>query len=317
MGTAILFKALLIGLTILGFTQIFMHSFLLYDREALDTACNNDNVCQRGVAKTVGGVKFCSVRSLAPGASCTSACYADGTTTHCTSEQECISTDSTACLGACVIETATGAIFESDHPDCEDKLVFKDYYMWDTPLSSESPYAWMQYSDFPGTCEVNMGCMWYGMRVRLFYREDLVDWYTPTGVELGCLDYLNMTNDECIETVEVAVDNEIATPLFREVLDPFIPATNLTKFTFQSSMCLFSYKCAVANTSALIDPEYLYGEAKKRRVQQQKPVHYERHVNNFVRLTQVHSKAMGEKLWPHVASRMQAHEERKRAMEIG
>ncbi len=316
MGTAILFKALLIGLTILGFTQIFMHSFLLYDREALDTACNNDNVCQRGVAKTVGGVKFCSVRSLAPGASCTSACYADGTTTHCTSEQECISTDSTACLGACVITDPGGSIFENDHPDCEDKLVFKDFYTWNTSLSSENPFGWMHYTDFPGTCDALMGCMWYGMRLRLYYREDLVDWYDYTGSDLDCFGYLNMTNDACIGTIEVPVDNEIATPLFRGILDPFT-AENLTLFTFQSSMCLFNYKCAVANTSALVDPAYLYGGAKKRGLLQPLSVDHERHVTHFVRLAQLHSKTMGEKLWPHVESRMQAHEERKRAMEIG
>ena len=236
-------------------------------RPVIDATCASDRVCTVGASVlTDAGDRLCQVWNKPTGAACTSACYANGTRTYCTNAQECTSRNATACLGYCAIDPGlVNAYFfnQPNHPDCADKFIFKDFFTWGTSLSSSFYGNWILYTDYPPECWPSAGCVGYATPI-VFYSE-YQSTVTPTLYD--CLDYLNMSNAECVQAKSIPLDEGLANALAASVaLDEVIPSP------FQMKACLYTYACVVTNETAYTDPLYLLGSDRKRSVLDNSPM---------------------------------------------
>ncbi len=232
----------------------------------IDTACYTGNDCLKGASIQIGDTHYCTTplpKRL--GSACDSTCHVDGTATTCQDANVCGSDDPTTCLGYCAIDPADsdGSIYQFAHPDCADKFPFKDFYKWDTALSSALPDNWIYYSDYEPDCSVYGGCRGYGMQMQLVMQGGTnTDVFAHTSTMVDCIEFLNLTNSECIQAQTIPLQSDIATPFFVNIFQPPYSPTNISDWRLQGNMCIYSYKCGTDNTTALTDPTYLQG--KKR-----------------------------------------------------
>lgn len=231
-----------------------MSVWMIVERRVVNASCPHA-VCEWGVASHLEGGIGCETLYKGVGEVCANTCYTAGTG-HCTNAHTCIGT---GCLGDCVIENpdVDFPIYELDHPDCADKIVFTDFFSWNTSLSSVESKSWLYYSDLAPFCSAIHGCQAYVSRIRVRHVNHTVDWTWQTGSELDCLSYLNMTNSDCIQAVDLPMDESMANDVYRTL---FVTPT----VSYQAGICMYSYVCGATNTSAFIDPVYLQG--KKRVV---------------------------------------------------
>jgi hypothetical protein len=236
-------------------------SILMAHRWKLDATCDSHQTCVRDVSSSAGSVKICKSFTQPIDSTCDSECHVDGTVTKCTYDQQCTNADVTTCLGYCEITDADGSIYQGAHPDCDaDKIAFKDFVTWNTSLSSDYNANWLYYSDYiPGDCfGATLGCTWYGAYIQLvslFGTPTL--WSTTTSASFTCLDFLNMSNSQCIQALEFALDENISVPLFQTAMSE-------STWKAQGKACIYYYQCAkVVNETALTDPAYLQGVKRR------------------------------------------------------
>jgi hypothetical protein len=249
--------ATLVSVLAIGLSLIIMNSFLLVNRSKLDPKCDeSDNVCKVGISTLLpDNTKVCETRYRPTGASCKDQCHVDGAKTTCTQDHACVSAEPTDCLGTCVITDFSLPIMQAQHPDCTDKLTFYDAYVWGHDNRLSSPNLLLTYSNYGGDCTPEVGCLFYATRLQLETdATNTTNWITDL-VHYDCLQFLNMTNTECIEAITVPLDANISTTYWQAVLG------GSNKIKYQSDVCLYYYKCHQANTTALLDPANL---AKKR-----------------------------------------------------
>ncbi len=271
----------------------------------VDTACPQGDTCQTGMSIKSAGVKHCQVYNDTIGTACSSACYVADTATTCDSYGLCGSSNSTACKGACVATSYDFPLVEFNSPSCEDLLTFFDFFVWNTATSSSSLLQWVFYSDYSPDCNSIFGCRGYASYIMAYLPGvSAVDWSTNAPSELNCLDILNMTNKECIQSKSFLLSEDISTPLYRTILQPFT-VTNLSTWRFQVNACLYWYKCGVINASALTDPVNLLGEITKRSLPSTTA-----EAPNFVKMMFAHGDKIGKKLGPHMANIIEEHEKR-------
>jgi hypothetical protein len=242
----------------------FQETILNQDKWALNAACANAT-CQTGLAFMVDGeVAGCSLLNDPPGTSCTSSCYLENASLTCDAHQGCTSSLPSDCLGYCQIEDPYPLTYESDDPECAGKLTFRPFNSWNTDESVNNPVLdWLYYSDYPGECQPYTGCTWYGWRV-IATNASSVDLLAAYTAPLGCLDFLNMTNTECIQAKAIPIDNELSTATWHNIITALGFSLGLRNRVFQTELCLFSYKCFAVNETVYSDPAMLYGYEAKR-----------------------------------------------------
>jgi hypothetical protein len=220
------------------------------------------------VVKDVDGLSVCRSFDKPVGTACESQCYATGATTACDSDHQCSSTNHSACLGYCEITDPDWAIYQLGHPDCEGKLQFKPFFVWNEINASDSHINHLYYSELEPDCYAEHGCRWYATVVRAQFAQpdpgEPGNWFGSTGVFYDCLDFLEMDNLECIEAFTLDLGSNASDPLFRGALDPFT-AFNLTEFHFYASVCNYWYKCASNNQTYYSDPQFIW-DGKKRDI---------------------------------------------------
>lgn len=218
--------------------------------------------CQLGVAVTAtNGAKTCQYFNQTSGSSCTSKCYATGTSTSCVgSERRCAGTDATKCLGHCTIDNPSGNLYQRNHADCEGKLKFKDYYLMNLTNSSEAPTDWLFYNSTTGDCYPEYGCHWYGARIIIYQYS--TDWYLSATSPHNCLDFLDMENTECIQSRAFDMGVSFSNTFFRNML-PKYSTSIVGTYNYQGSLCYYWYKCGVVNNTYYADPQFLVPEAKR------------------------------------------------------
>jgi hypothetical protein len=275
-----------------------------------DPACNTYKTCVHDVSSWASGVKICDHINASTGERCDSACHVSGTATKCTYDQQCTHADVTTCLGYCEMTTSDSSIVQGEHPDCdEDKIAFKDFSSWNTELSSANKNNWLYYSDVvPGDCYgATLGCTWYGAYVQLVASISSPDfWEIGTVTPFTCTDFLNMTNSQCIHALEIPLDENISTPLFKAAL-------SVTTFKYQGTACIYYYQCAkVLNETALTDPIYLQGA--KRSLPSSPPP--QAHImERFVERMQAREPDIRRQWEPRLQQFQEDHEERKRVIQ--
>ncbi len=270
------------------------------ERPQTDSTCPRD-VCQTGMSINSGGVKHCQIYNATIGSTCDSACHVAGTATTCDTHQQCVNADPTTCLGACVPVEGWDIPILDFTEDCNGRLQFYDFFTWNTAVSSGMPYNWLYQSDQDGQCHAYFGCRWFANQLLVAYTTEFEPDFAPTftGGELNCLDFLNMTNKECIQSWSLPLDENISTPLFQTIFAPIFEF-DFSQFRFQSRMCMYWYKCGVVNTTALTDPSILLGEDKRSlsSAQRRPP-----QVHPYLNMTAtIHARAEGirKQLGPHL-----------------
>lgn len=225
--------------------------------------------CKSGLAFVKQGtVEGCTTINDLPGTTCSDECHATGASLTCNAEQECTSTDPTTCRGYCLIDDpVSNYAYEQNSAECQDKLVFRNYHMWNTSTSSEYHMEWLYYSDYPPECTAHLGCTWYSWRAKAFYDEGFPEDLTIPNIGVAqCLEFLNMTNMGCITAYPISIESALSTPVWREIPAIIDNFNNISEVHFITEMCVYSYTCFTRNESFFSDPDFLRGETKKRAV---------------------------------------------------
>jgi len=232
-----------------------------------DTAWDpEDTSCAYGTSTKVGSRRNCAVAYKGAGETCTSPCL--NTTGYCTKARVCANINPIACKGFCSLAGLGGTSpVEGNSAGCAGKIIFKDYFIWDTILSSADPFDWLYYSDLNGDC-IDETCLWSATRIDIDRVDASADWLATVALPLDCMDFLNTTAmitaetpASCLIPTLTHMNRDISTPLFRQILDPF-SAANLTAYEFQASICTYRFACSTPNTTKLTDTQFLKG--KKR-----------------------------------------------------
>jgi hypothetical protein len=241
-----------------------------------NTACppRNDRGCQSGTLIPVDdGVELCDYFDHAPGTACTSACHVEDTATTCDDDHACSNADPTTCLGYCVTSGEHG----SGSPDCDDKLTFIDYFTWNTSLSSNDFWTWLHYSDYAPECHQIEGCRWYA--AGLYVKASATSYYTPqTSYYPSCVDFLNMTNAECIRAYSFNFTESLSNAVFSTALS--------STASYQAFGCIYNYACGVRNETFMTDPDLLLKRATDNDASAS---------TRFAQLTEAHAGAMRAK----------------------
>lgn len=246
----------LVAVTV-ALTSVVLTRQVTYEKSAACVRAHEP--CKQSVLTTVGDLSICQVFEKPIGADCDSACYVTGTPTTCDGTGACLSTNASACLGHCTSEFQDG-ITELNHPGCEDKFVFKNFSSWNTSSSSKDSRDWLYYTDYVPDCNAWTGCMAYATYFKLTFDDKAPsDWYVSRYTGKTCVDFLNMTSTECIESFAIPIEESIATPFMRAVLNNTI-VLNLTNWHAQADACIYYYKCVQPNMTALTDPVNLRGK---------------------------------------------------------
>ncbi len=263
----------------------------------ISSACPQ-GTCQSGMAITAGGATYCQSYTHTVGTPCTSTCYTTDAATTCNGTQACVSSDPTTCLGYCTITNYDVPLTQFDAVECMDKFVFYDFFKWDTPTSSSSYLDWVFYSDYAPECASFFGCLGYATLLRIFIPDaSTTDWLVANTVTLTCEDILNMTNKACIQSWGLLMNEEISTPLYRNIFQSHTP-TNLSAYRFQAQTCQYWYKCGIVNETALVDPVNLLGDKRSLTA-----------APDLREKIMARADDMGKKLGPHVATIVQRKED--------
>jgi hypothetical protein len=230
-----------------------------------DSRCAS-STCQTGLAFVQDGVvSGCSVLNDLPGTTCSNECHVEDTALTCNSQQECVSAEPTTCLGYCHINTTGPYTFEYGDPECDGKLTFRAFNQWNTSESSSDAFHWLYYSDYPAECSAYVGCIWYSWRVMARRDPEFAGVVINDPVSnVDCLDFLNMSNSDCIQAKAITIGPAISTPVWTEIATNATQFPNATGVEYLTEMCLYSFKCFTQNETFFSDPAYLVGEAKKR-----------------------------------------------------
>jgi hypothetical protein len=264
------------------------------------TACPPTTDCQTGVVKNVNDLSVCHSFDQPVGTACESQCYAEGATKACDSDHQCSSTNRSACLGYCEVTTPDWAIYQLSHPDCEGKLKFKPFFVWNETNSSNIHAKHLYYSQLSPDCYAEHGCRWYATALRAYFIPgDPGDWYLLTGGFYDCLDFLEMDNLECIEAFTLEMGSNFSDPLFRSILDPYM-TENITNWHFQATICNYWYKCALNNQTYYSDPQYIWNGTKRditdSSVRATPVMRHERTLHRFVDHVEENAKEIGRAL---------------------
>ncbi len=277
----------------------------------LDTTCDPVNpVCQVGVSALINGTRKCQVWNEPTGTPCVSQCYVLDTVTNCTAAQTCEAANTAACLGACTIALPTYPMVEPDAPACVGKFIFNNYFTWNTSLSSYDKLQQLFYSNYTTDCHAVYGCRQMANQFTFYLFNSsvqLLEYVSTTTSVLDCLDFLNMTNVECIQARVIPMGDTIANLLYRNI----ISATSLTPedYYFQGNVCVYYYKCGVIDEAAYSAPIYLQG--KKKRAVAEREETEEDHLTEFIERFKQQKDDMREKLGPAIVEHAQRMHELK------
>lgn len=210
-----------------------------------------DQECTLGLVLTAaGGEKVCDFAHQVAGSACNSRCYVSGTATHCNANQQCVSDDSTNCLGYC----PTGGHEWGDGTQCQGKLAFKNFFNESSANRSSDYLNQLFYTSYPPDCYASAGCVWYSAILRFYSRNDTIIKRTSATQYPSCLGVLDAskTATECIDALELRLSDKIANLTYfslaflaedDEILD------HLDTYYFDAVGCVYSYKCAPMNTT--------------------------------------------------------------------
>jgi hypothetical protein len=253
--------------------------------EKIDVAGWDGQVCHKGVCKTMAdGQKVCQVWNDPVNTRCADQCHTEGANTRCNRVQECVDADPTTCLGYC--NSFSGYwVVDNYAPDCEDVFVFKDYFMINT-TGADHAYpttavitetALFDLEAAGAYCHPFTGCTETLFHVDFSSTPNNDDDHPAmnnplVSFNLPCLDFLNMSNTECIQTQSVPVELDLGNSTMQAYLATMIDPETGNPYGddywdgaysyVQISACIYSYKCAVANTTELVNPDNLVGEKR-------------------------------------------------------
>jgi hypothetical protein len=224
-----------------------------------NTACppRDERGCQSGALfATSDNVQLCDYVDHAVGTPCTSTCHTENTSTACTTDLACASSDPTTCLGYCEVPEGDESWTGSPYADvCEGKLTFLPYFVAGGEESSCESMNWLYYSNYSAECNQIEGCRWYATVMQL--RGNGVSYVTSQpGTYDGCLDMLNMTNVGCIRAYRLNFTETFATALFQSIWGQDPDAGN-PDFRYAGYGCIYNYACGFRNESFMTDPDNL------------------------------------------------------------
>ena len=212
----------------------------------LSTDCSDGNACTADYA--VGSSPaHCERFPASIATSCTSACYSEGTSTHCDGAGACTADDWTACNGYCT--TTNGNAYGTS---CNVTALFPLLPYFQTPTSS---------LEEDGVTTVD----WCFANQCIFITLQVAFEVDPTGFEgywdswaggegLDCLDMLDTdagADLSCVKATEIRTDSDGFSSFFDGII---VGSDNLN---YTGRFCVFQYTCARFNTSAFSDEQNL------------------------------------------------------------
>lgn len=258
------FVGLGLALAILGAGVLVLQSFAI-DRH-VDTgpmslmiidevACpppNGDVECLAGISVSLGTTHYCKYRNYTTAKTCTNRCYETGTVTHCDGGVVgCSNANASKCLGYCVVNTTGSTPYETDSPMCEDKITFKTPIIWNTSAPAVNKFL---YTEYAGECNYYSGCLRYATILHYTQGPHISDIGINATSLFTCADAIEDPHASCLDVLSIDINSNISTRLYQSILSTVI--VNATNYTFQSTACMYSYKCFESDTDLLLDEQF-------------------------------------------------------------
>ncbi len=221
-----------------------------------ETACpppDGGVECLAGISVSLGTTHYCKYRNYTTAKTCTNRCYEAGTETYCDGGViGCSNANASKCLGYCVVNTSGTAPYETGSPMCEDKFAFKAPLLWNNSAGSVNQFF---YSDYAQECSYYAGCLAYATILRYTVGPHISDIGINATSLYSCEDALEDPHASCLNVLSIDMGQNISTRFYRSILASLI--VNATNYTFQSTACMYSFKCVEPDTALLLDPQFL------------------------------------------------------------
>jgi hypothetical protein len=201
------------------------------DGRILEVTCNDpQNACRLGYI--IPDIDACVLEDAPTGTACSSPCYVpDAATTACDNITGGCTGDVTECRGYCDAET-----------DLNATIPFNDFWIGVNESASDMPIFW----NYGHVCYWNRAILFV---LQLWWSSNTGNTGEPVGAYSRCEDYLALDFD----TTVAAGCLDITLELLSANLTNPVHYLNDTEAVPQFALCIYKYKCAALNQTAIED----------------------------------------------------------------
>ncbi len=244
--------------------------YLFHVIPTIDTACSSEphNTCKYGLqhAAVYGNrlSHYCTTEQRRVGEACTSDCFNTSVEGDlvCDSNATCVSTAPEKCLGYCDMTGDISSFTVTAHSDCEGKLTYRPFFVWDTVGASQVVQNQLFYSDYSGDCELGV-CIWYATTLDVWASvissANVYD--NVHGIIRDPLFYLNNTNKACITYKIQHLDTNFTTQTFRQLYATDASINN--NIIIMGTLIRYFYSCAGIDEDLFLNEDIIIPASKR------------------------------------------------------